>query len=306
MDKVLVTGATGVLGRRVAHALVGAGYDVTGVARTPAKRAALAARKVRPVELDLFDRAAVAAAVAGHDVVLHLATAIPVGERANDPAAWAENDRIRREGARHLVDAAIAAGVRRFVQESIAFVYADGGEDLLDESARVVATGVTASALDAEAETHRFTAAGRTGVALRFGQFYGHDSAHTVDAIHAAHAGEPVELGDPTGYRSCVTTDDAAAAVVAALDAPAGTYNVVDDRPLRRDEHVVAMARALGVSPPAVRSAAVELPPAFSALTRSLRVSNAAFRRATGWEPRSPSAWEGWAAVVRAWRRRAA
>ena len=130
MQKVFVSGATGVLGRRVVAELVVAGFDVTGVARRPANHADLAALGVRPVDLDLFDRAAVHAAVAGHEVVCNLATAIPVGDCANNPSAWEANDRIRRDGSRNLVDATLAAGASRYLQESIAFVYADGGERL--------------------------------------------------------------------------------------------------------------------------------------------------------------------------------
>jgi nucleoside-diphosphate-sugar epimerase len=302
MQKIFVAGATGVLGRRVVAGLVAAGFEVTGVARRAADHAHLAARGVRPVALDLFDPAAVHAAVDGHDVVCNLATAIPVGDRANDPSAWEANDLIRRVGSRNLVDAALAAGASRYLQESIVFVYADGGERLLDESAEIAAAGVTGAALLAEAQAARFADHGGAGVALRFGQFYGFDSGHTVQAIDAALAGLPVELGAESAYRSAVTTDDAASAVIAALHAPSGVYNVVDDRPLPRGEYVDALADALGVPAPVRRSAILELPAPFSVLSRSLRVSNHRFREATGWQPAFPSAWEGWAAVIGDWR----
>jgi nucleoside-diphosphate-sugar epimerase len=302
MKKVFVSGATGVLGRRVVAELVAAGFDVTGVARSSSKHGDLVALGARPVALDLFDRSAVYAAVEGHDVVCNLATAIPLGQRAKDPSAWEDNDRIRRDGSRNLVDAALAAGASRYLQESIAFVYADGGERLLDESAEIAATGVTDAALVAEVEAARFADHGRTGVALRFGQFYGFDSGHTVQAIEAALAGRPVELGPESAYRSSVTTDDAASAVMAALDAPTGVYNVVDDRPLPRGEYVDALADALGVPSPTPRSAILQLPAPFSAMMRSLRVSNERFKQTTGWEPSSPSAWDGWVAVIGEWR----
>jgi nucleoside-diphosphate-sugar epimerase len=302
MHKVFVAGATGVLGRRVVVELIRAGCDVTGVARSPSQREELAALGARPVSVDLFDAAAVHAAVAGHELVCNLATAIPLGERASDPLAWEVNDRIRRDGSRNLVDAARAAGAIRYVQESIAFVYADGGGRLLDESAEIAAAGVTSSALVAEAEAALFAKHGGAGVALRFGQFYGFDSRHTVAAIEATLAGRPVELGDESAYRSSVTTDDAASAVVAALHAPSGIYNVVDDQPLPRAEYVDALAHALNVPPPTVRSVSLELPPTFSMMSRSLRVSNQRFKETTGWQPQFPSAWEGWEYVVAAWR----
>jgi nucleoside-diphosphate-sugar epimerase len=302
MQKVFVSGATGVLGRRVVAELVAAGFDVTGAARSSSRQADLAALGARPIALDLFDRAALHAAVAGHEVVFNLATAIPVGERASDPSAWEENDRIRRDGSRNLVDAALAAGASRYVQESVAFVYADGGERFLDESAAIAAAGVTGAALVAEGEAARFAEHGGAGIALRFGQFYGFDSGHTAQAIEAALAGRAVELGPESAYRSSVTTDDAASAVIAALDAPSGVYNVVDDRPLSRGEYVDALADALGVPPPTPRSVTLELPAPFAVMVRSLRVSNQRFKDAAGWKPSFPSAWEGWVAVIGEWR----
>jgi 2-alkyl-3-oxoalkanoate reductase len=302
MTKVFVSGATGVLGRRAVARLVAAGFEVTGVARRREGWARLAAVGARPVGLDLFDRAAVEVAVAGHEVVCNLATSIPVGERASDPSAWEGNDRLRREASRNLVDASLAAGARCYVQESIAFLYADGGDRWLDESAALEPTSTTSAAPVAEAEAARFAAHGGAGVALRFGQFYGFDSTHTVQAIEAVRAGLPVELGPGPAYRSSITTDDAASAVVAALSAPTGTYNVVDDRPLPRAEYVDALAHALGVPTPAVPSVADELPPVASAMVRSQRVSNQRFEDATDWRPQAVSAWEGWASTIDEWR----
>jgi 2-alkyl-3-oxoalkanoate reductase len=300
--KVFVAGATGVLGRRVVADLTSAGCDVTGVARRPAARARLEGVGVRAVELDLFDRPAVLSAVAGHDVVCNLATAIPVGERASEVSAWEDNDRIRREGSRNLVDAALAAGADRYVQESIAFVYADGGDRVLTESAPLAPVSTTGAALVAEAEAARFAEFGGVGVALRFGQFYGFDSGHSIATIEAVREGRPVELGAESAYRSSITTDDAASAVLAAMEGPGGLYNVVDDQPLPRAEYVDALASALGLPSPAVRSVTPELPPEFAMMLRSQRVSNALFKTVTGWQPRSPSAREGWVQVIGEWR----
>lgn len=301
--KAFVAGATGVIGRRVVARLVEAGGDVTGVARSEPKEAELRALGATPVRVSLFDRDAVARAVAGHDVVCNLATAIPTGERAADPVAWEANDRLRREGSRNLADAALATGAGRYVQESLTLLYADGGEDVLDEAAPLEPTAVTACALEAEAQAERFAAGGGVGVALRFGLFYGDDSAHSVDAMEALRSGQPPELGPAEAYRSSVTTDDAASAVVAALGAPSGTYNVAD-RPVRRAEFVEALARALGVAPPAQPTVVPDLPPEHRMLLRSQRASSERFTAATGWRPRFPSAREGWPFVVAELRRR--
>ena len=232
--KVFVAGATGVVGRRAVVRMVAAGFEVSGVARSPQQRAGLVAAGVRPIEVDLFDHDAVVAALAGHEAVVNLATAIPTGEPASDTTAWATNHRIRREASHNLVDGAIAAGAVRYVQESIALLYADGGDRVLDESWPVAPTNITDSALEAETEAERFAAHGRAGVALRFGQFYGFDSVHSVHAMEAVRAGRPAELGPPSAYRSSITTDDAASAIVAALDVASGVYSVIDDLPLSR------------------------------------------------------------------------
>ena len=201
------------------------------------------------MEVSLFDRDGLSAAVAGHQVVCNLATAIPTGERASGPDAWEDNHRIRRDGARNLVDAAIHAGADRYIQESIALLYADGADTYLDESAPVDPTWITEPALAAEAEAARFAQHGGAGIALRFGVFYGPDSAHTIDTIEAARHGVFAVPGPADAYWSSVTTDDAASAVVAALGAPSGVYNVADDRPLPRSEHADALAEALGTGP---------------------------------------------------------
>ncbi|MDD9371210.1 MAG: NAD(P)-dependent oxidoreductase [Acidimicrobiales bacterium] len=297
--KVFVAGATGVLGRRTVAGLLTDGAQVTALARTEGTAAALDRLGATPAPVSLFEPAALAAAVAGHDVVVNLATAIPTGERANDLGAWDDNDRIRREGSRNLVDAALDTGAGRYVQESIALLYADGGDAWLDESALVEPTAITACALAAEAEAARFSAVGGgESVALRFAYLYGHDSAHTVEAVAAARAGAPYEIGPPAAFRPVVTNDDAAAAVVASLDAPGGLYNVADDDPLRRSEHAEVLARALGGAP--VAPLDVEMPPPASMLVRSQRVSSERFRATTGWRPRHPSAREGWPAVLTA------
>ena len=300
---VFVAGATGVLGRRAVAQLSAAGADVTGVARTAEKQTELVGLGATPVAVSLFDRDALTQAVAGHDVVINLATAIPSGERMSIPAAWDDNHRIRRDGSRNLVDAALAAGAHHYVQESIAMLYADGGDELLDESAPVAPTWITASAIEAEAEASRFAEHGGSGVALRFGYFYGPDSAHVIDAVDAARAGQPVEFGPTAAYRPAVTTDDAAAAVIAALGAPSGIYNVADDEPLRRGEHIDALSSALGVVVPP--SLDVSFPPEFAMSLWSQRVSNQRFKAVTGWRPRFPSAWEGWPHVLSElrWRR---
>jgi nucleoside-diphosphate-sugar epimerase len=302
--KVFVAGATGVLGRRAVARMVAAGHEVTGVARTPEKAASLRAIGVTPVTVDVFDAGAVKDAVAGHDAVCNLATHIPPTLMAAMPGSWAQNDRIRTEVSRNLVDAALVTGATRYVQESIAFLYADEGDGWLDEDSPIVPVGYVESTLVAEAEAARFTAtsAGGAGVVLRFGLFHGPDSNSTIETVALARRGIAAAVGEPDAYQAFVTTDDAAAAVLAALDegVGAGVYNVVDDEPLTRTDYAAALAGAVGRS-------SLRLPPKVATklggsktglLGRSQRVSNRRFVAASGWRPSSPSAREAWPKIV--------
>jgi nucleoside-diphosphate-sugar epimerase len=296
--KVFVAGATGVVGWRAVRGLVAAGHIVSGIARTPEKAALLERLGARPVTVSLFDPAGLREAVAAHDAVVNLATKIPPLSQMTRVSAWSENERIRREGCGNLVDAAIAEGATVFVQESLAFLYGDHGDELIDAtSAQRVDSPFAEAVRIAEANVARFTAQGGRGVVLRYGRFYAADSDHSEAIVRSARRGFALDVGGPDGFAPLIDADDAAAAVVVALSAPAGTYDIVDDVPLRRREQDAALAAAVGRrrlhrAPPLV------VPKALTQLGGSQRVSNARFRAATDWEPSSPSAREGWAKVA--------
>src|SRR5690242_11637213 len=245
--RVFVAGSTGVLGRRAVVALVAAGHEVTALVRSPEKAALARSLGATPVEGSLFDPDALRAAAAGHDAVCNLATHIPPLTRAADPRSWAENNRIRSEGARNLVDAALAAGATTYVQESIAFLYGPHGDEWLDaETTPLVDTRFSGAVRAAESETARFAASGGRGVVLRFGQFVAPESHHTQSTLRSARRGIALEPGGPGDWFPAIDADDAARAVVAALDAPSGTYDIVDDEPMTRGESRDALARAVG------------------------------------------------------------
>lgn len=299
--RVFVAGASGVLGRRVVPLLVAAGHDVSALARSDGRAALLGGLGATPVRAEVFDPDAMVRAVAGHEVVCNLATHIPATKSMAMPGAWAENDRIRSEGSRNLVDGALAAGAARYVQESIAFLYRDGGEGWLDESSPIDPIANLRSAPVAEANAARFSASGATGVILRFAAFYGPDSNATLDMIRLARRRIALGAG-PDAYMSSITTDDAAAAVVSSLAAPAGLYNVGDDEPVTRRDFFAALAGALGVGPSRIAPAGLARlgGSKASVLVRSQRVSNGAFVEATGWKPAQRSVREGWPVVVAA------
>ena len=293
--RVFVTGATGVIGRRVVPALRARGHHVTAAARPSPRLDALAQQGATPLPLDIFDPPAVRQALRGQDAVVNLATHVPQNGRAFLLGAWKAMDRVRREGSAILANAAAAVGAHRFIQESFAATYPDSGSNWITEATPSRAAKYNRSVLDAEASAMRFAAMGGTSVILRFAFFYGPNDPFTEQLVGMARKGWLPLLGPPEAYFPMVTHDDAAAAVVTAIDGPAGTYNVVDDQPLTHRAIGDALARILDVRPP-------RLLPAWVArlggslgetLARSLRVSNAKLKGATGWRPSVPNAEDG-------------
>jgi nucleoside-diphosphate-sugar epimerase len=288
---VFVTGGTRVLGAPVLRLLTSRGHRVRALSRSSDGDGVVRELGGDPVRCSLFDRAELCEAVAGSEAVLHLATRIPPTREALRREAWAENDRIRIEGTRNLVDAALAAGSSTFVYPSVVFVYPDRGDDWIDAAAAAVRpTGLVRSTLVAEEEVSRFTGSGGRGVVLRMGAFYGPTAPSAVEMVTTARRrGLAVVVGPVGAYQSVIWVDDAASAVVAALErGPAGVYDVVDDEPLTRGEVVAALAAAVG------RRRLVRVPwsllrvvggSAAGTIGRSQRVSNRRFREATGWEP---------------------
>jgi UDP-glucose 4-epimerase len=286
MNKIVITGSTGVIGRRAVRELVATGRRITGVARSARGRERLESRGARAVEVDVFDEASLRRAFEGADAVVNLLTHIPDIDRMADPSAWEDNDRLRTEASARIARAARDGRVKRLVQESIAFVYDDGGEAWLDEDAPAAGGGVTTTALTAERNARELFD-GDT-VVLRFGLFTGPDSGFTTAALEAARRGASSAVGPPGAYRPMLWLDDAAAAIAAALRAPAGTYNVADADPPTNAEIDASLAAAAGRK--VLRPGAQQDGP----LARSQRVSSRRLREATGWVPRMRAGTEIW------------
>ena len=300
--RVFVTGGTGAIGGATVPALIAAGHQVTALARSPEKAARLRRHGAAPVAVSLFDVAALTRVFAGHDAVVNLASAIPPMHQFMNQAAWAGTQRIRTEGSAAVTAAARAAAVPRVVQESVVMVYADGGAAWLDEDAPLDHYPMASGNHAAEASLAHFGAADGQAVVLRFGWFYGPGAAHSEQMLRLARRHLLMTLGPPGGYVSAVHISDAAAGVAAALTAPAGVYNLVDDQPLTKKAFADALAAAAAATPwvSGPGRLAVVFGDRLSSLTRSVRASNRRFKAASGWSPRYPSAVAGWAATARA------
>lgn len=297
--KIFVTGATGVIGHRVVPKLIQAGHQVTGVTRTDQKAAILRQLGAAPVQVDLFDTAALKPVMAGHEVVANLATNVPPLEQAMEPTAWDMHNRIRNEASVSLTRAAAEAGCQTFIQESITFPYADKGAEWIDEAGAISCPVELASSQVAEEQAQWFIQNGGQGLVLRFALFYAPDSSHTQAFQAAIRSGQSPFLGDPAGYMSHIHAEDAASAVVSALQAPAGIYNVAEDEPLTRQELANVIAELEGVAPPTPpEPMQAEVPGSLEALMRSQRISNKHFKQATGWSPQYPRVREGWSQIL--------
>jgi nucleoside-diphosphate-sugar epimerase len=203
-------------------------YEVTGTTRVASKAEELRAAGITPAVVDVYDRAAlkVAMRAARPDVVVHQLTDLPPGLKAELMAeGLIRSARVRIEGTRNLVDAALGAGVRRLVAQSIAFVYAPGREPH-DESDPLnsPAEGPWRTTMEGVVTLERLatTTSGLDGLVLRYGMFYGPGT------------GFETAPGKPA-----VQVDAAAQAAVLAIARGApGIYNVAED------DGAVSIARA--------------------------------------------------------------
>jgi nucleoside-diphosphate-sugar epimerase len=255
--RVLVAGATGVVGSRLVPLLTAVGHEVVGLARSRNGGAPVPAG-ARIVVADALDRAAVERAVreAAPDALVNMLTAIPARP---DPRRlsrdFAPTNRLRTEGTRNLVEAARAVGVRRFISQGLAYGYQPAA-GLADEDAPLWTRDAPRQfvpVLAALVELERLTWRAR-GLVLRLGHLYGPGSVFAPDGsfTRQVRAGRVPLVGGGYGMFSFTHAHDAATAVLAALDRPAvtGALNIVDDTPVELREWLPELARTLGAPAP--------------------------------------------------------
>jgi nucleoside-diphosphate-sugar epimerase len=271
--RIFVAGATGVIGRRLVPLLVAQGHEVTTLSRHAGQGAGGVTRAVG----DVYDRDGLHAvlAAARPEVVIHQLT--DLGTRD-----FAANSRIRREGTRNLVDAALAAGVRRVISQSIAWAY-EPGAGPADESTPLdvhSADETRRTTVEAVATLEAITAEAPESVVLRYGMLYGPDTWYTKGGLMAT-----AQLPTGPDITSFLHIDDAAEAAMAALTWPSGPVNIVDDEPLPASAWSPAFAASVGAPPPAP---ADPTPADAPARTPWARGATKARARALGWVPAHP------------------
>jgi len=254
--RVFVAGASGAIGQPLITELTRKGHTVTGMTRSAEAAKKLSDLGATAVQVSAFDAPAVERALrdSGAEVVIDELTSLP--KDPSDMATAAPGDRkLRLEGGGNLHRAAQASGVRRYIQQASGF-FLKASHGLATESdglAIDASPGVAASARSyAELEGRVLNAGEMEGVALRYGFFYGPNTWYNPDgavADQVRRQASPI-VGKGEGVWSWIHIDDAALATVAALTAPAGIYNIVDDDPSRVSRWLPEFARWVGAPPP--------------------------------------------------------
>lgn len=281
--KILLAGATGVIGRELLPLLVKDGYEVIGTTRQPARTAEIAAAGATPLVLDALERDKVFAALAQvrPDVVLHQLTDLSTRN-------WAGNSHLREAGTRNLVDAALSVGVQRMIAQSIAWVTIARDTPAQEtDPLDLEADEPRRSTIRAVQALEEAVAEMPIGIVLRYGFLYGAGTWYARDGWIA----EQVQAGKLTataGIQSFVHVVDAAEAARLALHWSAGIVNIADDAPAAGTEWLPIYAKLVGAPPP---------PQQDHKEGWERGVSNAKAKQ-LGWLPRYPDWHTGFQAVL--------
>lgn len=310
--KVFLAGATGAIGRPLTGQLLAAGHEVVAMTRSEQSAAELQQRGAAPVVCDVFDRAALYRCLrdARPDVVIHQLTALPrrLNPRKIDTQLAATN-RLRIEGTWNLHEAARAAGVQRFIAQSIAFAYDPAGPQLTSENCplykRPPKQFAKVIAAVRRLEETVLGSEDLPGMVLRYGFFYGPGTSYAADGAMAAdvRARRVPIIGNGAGVFSFIHVDDAAAATLAAVDhGESGIYNIVDDDPAAVSEWLPYYAEQLGApSPRRIPRWLAKIlagPYAVYIMCEQPGAANARAKRQLGWSPRYASWRTGFAELA--------
>lgn len=301
--RILLAGASGVVGRPLLPRLVGEGHEVTGLTRRPERAKTIRASGADAVVCDVLDREqirTVAVASRPEIVIQHLTDLPPNLNPRNMKRAYDANDRLRSAGSANLLAAAVAAGSRRYIAQNVCFAYAPIGGTVKDESAPLFTDAPPpfdrSARVYQEMETRITEAPGLESLVLRFGFWYGPGTSYDTDGYLAREVRRrrfPI-IGGGGGIFSFVHIDDVVEATMRALEhGGGGAYNVCDDEPAPVHEWLPAYAEALGAKSPLRVPRWLARPFVGSFATRMMTelrgASNAKAKRELNWQPRYPS-----------------
>lgn len=295
--RVFVAGASGAIGEPLIAELLRQGHSVVGMTTSEVRAKNLERQGAEALIANALDGAAVKDAVqrSGAEAVIDELTSLPK-EQIDMPKYAAGDRKLRLEGGGNLLRASVAAGVRRYIQQSSGFFLKAAEGQLADEFSPLdvnASPAVAASARTyAELEERLFGTDAIEGVALRYGFFYGPRTwYHPGEAAANMVTKQQIPVvGKGEGVSSFVHIEDAAAATVSALTADPGTYNLVDDNPSPQAVWLPAFARFLGAPEPLhmseAEAKAIAGEDAVYYATRLSGATNAKAKRVLEWKPR--------------------
>jgi 2-alkyl-3-oxoalkanoate reductase len=310
--RIFVAGASGAIGRQLVPMLVEAGHEVTGMVRSERSAEIVRSFGADVAFADALERAAVMRAVreARPEVIVHQLTALSDLDLRHFERTFAQTNRLRTEGTDHLLEAARAAGVRRFVAQSFAgWPFARQGGPVKDEDAPLTndVPNAVRPAMDAIRYLERAvtSATDLEGIALRYGGFYGPGTslARGEPQVEMVRKRRFPIVGSGSGVWSFIHIEDAASATVAAIErGRPGIYHVVDDEPAPVSVWLPVLAHALGAPPPRRIPSWLARPligeHGVVMMTEIRGASNAKIKRELRWEPSYASWREGFRAML--------
>jgi nucleoside-diphosphate-sugar epimerase len=298
--RVFLAGGTGAIGRRLVPQLVAQGHEVTATTRDQRKIELLTRLGATPVVVNGLDAVEIGEAVARAqpEAIIHEMTAISGAPDLKHFDRWfAQTNRLRTEGTEHLLAAARAAGVRRFIAQGFTGWTNErtGGPvkteaDPLDPEPPTAMRQTMAAIRYLEEVV---PAAPMEGIVLRYGSLYGPGASEGM--VELVRKRKMPVIGNGGGVWSLIHIDDAAAATVAALEhGTRGVYNVVDDEPAPVAVWLPYLADVIGAKAPmrvpvwlarlVVGDAGVEW------MTQGRGASNEKAKRDLAWRP----TWSSW------------
>ncbi|HET8846004.1 MAG TPA: NAD(P)-dependent oxidoreductase [Ktedonobacteraceae bacterium] len=280
--RIFVLGATGVLGRALLPHLMSARHDIRALVRSMSQVQALEAAGIEAVVgdgLQAETQQNLPELMKGCEAVIHIATAIPAN--LSEPGAWEATTRLRTEGTKVLLDAALQAGATCYLQQSIVMAYPDGGDAWLDEDQPLDTARARPWISDAVIEMEQIVRAVPSDrlrwIILRGGQYVGPGTGQEK-LIELLRKGQIEIPGNGQRFLSPVHVEDMAEAIALAVEHALGgsIYHIVD-QPLRYRDYLIGLADRLHLSRPPYNTPLPEEP--------SFRCSNQRAQEQLGWHP---------------------
>ena len=319
--KIFVVGGTGVLGRQTVPLLVKANHEIIAIYRDDEKKKLLQEMGAHPSRGDLFDQEEILGATADADAILNLATAIPRKTKTS-PKDWETTCKIRLEGTRNLMNCVLKHHMKLYVHPLVVFAYGHRNGNWVDEKV-VPALPIPSSIrlpkkfksisenpiVSENLVNQAIREKNLPAVILRFGWFYRHDAASTIDMFRGIRTGTYAIVGSGESYWNMLHVEDAAAAILKTIENYRSNigrvFNIVDDEPVKSGVLLKYVATLLGSKPPRKIPTAIAKfvigRPATAFVTNSVQVKNDLAKTALNWRPKFPTYKTGFKNEVEQW-----